>query len=123
MRIRRAVALLVVVALVHLSVPVSAHTSISVTGIREAILELGSGPETSVTVQLRNGTTTRGYVQSIHAHSFFVVDPQTGAVTQVPFGGVQKMHGRSATKTMVITIAIIAGALAVIALLNLRKMS
>jgi hypothetical protein len=79
--------------------------------VKAAILELGSGPSTRVTVKLKDKTTLAGYVSEITDDSFAVTDLAGAATTSVAYPDVAQVKGNnlSTGAKIAIAAAIIAG--------------
>jgi hypothetical protein len=62
--------------------------------IRDDILRLGTGPDTRIKLERRDGTRLEGIVAASDESSFTVADAQ-GRTTQVPYGDVTKVKGQN----------------------------
>lgn len=95
--------------------PVTASTKTgkekeAVEKVSTAIAELGTGTEARVEIRLRDKRKLKGYVAEATAEHFTVVDPQTGAATQVAYPQVKGVKGKKhlSGKEIAITAAVVA---------------
>ncbi len=78
-----------------------AHT----TKVRTAILRLGVGEETRVSVRLYDKSRLSGYISRANDSSFEVTDLTTGAQTDVPYQDVKQVKGQNLSTGATIAIA------------------
>lgn len=62
--------------------------------IKTAIAQLGTGPDARVRLKLRDKTQVAGFIQTVGAESFVVVDA-AGASTTVPYPNVTQVKGNN----------------------------
>jgi hypothetical protein len=80
--------------------------------IRQALLEAGISRDTKVAVTLRDRSVITGRIDYVGAHSLFVVDSQTGTVTQIAERQLSKLEalGPRGRKGAVIAVAVVGAA-------------
>ena len=71
-----------------------------------------------VTVTLRDKRVVSGYIDSLREHSFFVIDPQTGVVTQVGYRQVANLSATSGKTRLALTVVVLVGVAVTIWLLG-----
>jgi hypothetical protein len=74
--------------------------------VKAGIARLGVGPEARVKVKLRDNTKLEGYVSDAGAEHFTVIEPGTGAVTNVEYSQVKQVKGNNLSKGSKIAIGI-----------------
>jgi exosome complex RNA-binding protein Rrp4 len=74
--------------------------------VKAAILELGSGPSTTVSIKLRDKTRLTGCVSEIGDNSFTVTDLKTGEITKVSHPDVVQVKGNNLSTGVKIAIGV-----------------
>ena len=90
--------------------------------VQLAVAKLGAGTDTLVQVKLRNKIKVSGFVESIEATSFTIVDPASGASAKVAYDDVRELRGHnlSTGAKVAIVIGIVVGALLILVLIGLH---
>jgi hypothetical protein len=84
--------------------------------VRANILKLGTGPEASVEVKLRDNTKVKGYILQASEDSFVVVNAKTRVTKTIPYPQIRQVkgHNLSSGAKIAIGVGIAVGALALL---------
>jgi hypothetical protein len=91
--------------------------------VRQGISELGAGPDTRVSVVLKNKSKLSGYVGSADPAIFTVVDSKTGTATNIAYSDVKRIKGKNLSTGAQIGIGIAIGAAITIVILLILIMN
>ena len=86
--------------------------------VRENILKLGTGPNASIEVKLRDNTKVKGYVSEAGDESFVIVNAKTSIPETIPYPQVKQVkgHNLSSGARIAIGVGIAVGILTVLIL-------
>jgi hypothetical protein len=74
--------------------------------VRENILKLGTGPDASIEVKLRDNTKVKGYILAAGDESFLVVNAKTRATETIPYPQVKHVKGHNLSSGAKIAIGV-----------------